>query len=187
MRLWLPLIAVSALASCAPAKRSSSGFVADPRPPRPAPSQIVADTSPAPPPRPEQSTDPIYGQKREIMIALIKESRDPDEKADLLMRLADLEQEMVDAAEARIVEILERCGDVGCGSADRERLARLEAVKQRHVDEQAAWLDRLVREYETYFRADEALFRLGALLLEHQVRHLETELAWLDSVIARLI
>jgi tetratricopeptide (TPR) repeat protein len=141
--------------------------VTDSRPPRPAPNQIVADTSPVPPPSPDESTDPVYGQKREVMIALIKESRDPVEKADLLMRLADLEQEMVDSAESRIAEILDRCGEVGCGSADRARLERLEAVRQRHVDEQVTWLDRVVREHETYFRADEALYRLGFTLLEH--------------------
>jgi len=183
MRFPTAVIAGAILWSCAPAQRPGHGPAADPRPPRPAPNQIVADTSPAPPIRSEQDTDPVYGQRRALTVALLEESRDPAEQADLLMRLADLEQEMVDSAEARVAEILDRCGEIGCGSADRERLERLGAVKQRHVDQQVAWLDRLVREHGTAYRADEALYRLGVLQLEHDQP--EVALRQMRTLIAR--
>lgn len=63
-------------------------------------------------------------------------------------------------------------------------LMRLADLAQEHqlVDEEAAWLDRLVRDFPDYRLVDEALFRLGVALLDHDqpdvaLRHMRTLLA----------
>jgi tetratricopeptide (TPR) repeat protein len=180
MRLLTIGILSAALVSCAAAKHSTGGSAVDPRPHRPASSQVAG--GPAPAPAPSHPAITHYTVEREILVELLDDEREPHVQAELLMRLADLAGHSAATLRNQIAEITDRCEEAGCGSADRALIEELEAIEQKLVDEEVAWLDRLVREHETYARADEALFLLGVLLLQHDqpdvaLRHMRALIA----------
>jgi tetratricopeptide (TPR) repeat protein len=123
-----------------------------------------------------------YEAEKERLAVLLEDASEPNEEADLLLRLADLARDTAAAVVDQLTELESRCGEVGCGVGERDRKERLEHLEQRLEDEEVKALDRIVRDHPEFALVDEALYRLGYSLLDKErpdvaLRHMRALMA----------